>query len=77
MARAVGTFSGLNPDEDLYEMALAAGVPIPKYIKQMSMNFSMGNVGTVTYECLIDDEFAKVYFAWLTSKRMKGNKDGY
>jgi len=66
-----GTFRGLEPDEDLYEMALAAGVPIPRHIKRMEMHFSMNEIGTIRYECLLDDDFAKVYFAWLTSKRMK------
>ena len=66
-----GTFRGLQPDEDLYEMAKAADVPIPKYIKQMSMNWSMDNIGTITYECLMDDEFTKVFFAWMTASRMK------
>ena len=72
MAMPGGTFSGLSPDEDLFEMALAAGVPIPRYIQKMDMNFSMNELGTVTYTCLIDDEFSKVYFAWLAAKRMKG-----
>jgi len=71
MASTGGTFTGLQPDQDLYEMAKAADVPIPKYIQKMDMHFSMNDLSTVTYTCLIEDEFAKVYFAWLTSKRMK------
>ena len=62
---------GSNPDKLLYDMALEAGVPIPRHIKKMDIHMSVGEVPTITFECLMDVKFTEIYFAWLTAKRMK------
>ena len=59
------------PDEDLIEMAKAAGVVVPENIRAIDINWSIEEVGTITFECLLTKELAEVFFAWMTSKRLK------
>lgn len=61
-----------EPNEDsLSDIGMAAGVRIPRMVKNWHIDSFTDDVSMVTFECYLTKEMANAIHAWLTAERIK------